>query len=222
MPPFPRQKIGRIKELAEKSNKPEIGEALGEIYDNIIRNAVYHSDYVLHENSMHLMKDSRFSKEQGCFTPLVTFEELEELINNAFAFYSAFFFLYERCRRLLADFKNMIVPYDLHCKGLLELLFDEEHRLIGFRVYWPNGSCSEYGRSKDASMGVNLQFEKDGSINLFVGRLASNPSKFSPLVEEGDAPNYPVRPDTDIRPHWPQPLAIYRLPLDSGLEDVGT
>jgi len=127
-PPAPGQKIKRIRELAEKAKMPNIGEALNEIYDGIIRNAVYHSDYVLHERNMHLLKGHRFSKGHG--SQVVNFDELSELITDSFAFYTALFSLYERCRCSFVDFKNVFIPYDLHYKGLMELVFDIEERLV--------------------------------------------------------------------------------------------
>lgn len=202
-PPSPGQRIKRIMHLAEKAELPKIGEAVAEIYDNIIRNAVYHSDYVLHQRGMHLQKNYRFSKTRGHGTPVVDFDELGELITNAFAFYSALFALYERCRRSFTDFKNAIMPYDVHYKGLMELVFDVEDRLIGFRVYWPNGTLSQYSRTKDGCVGTNIVFNTDRSINFMVGLYASKPGTFSLLVEHDSEPSYPPRPGTEIRPYWP-------------------
>ena len=136
-PPSPLQKIKKIVELSEQVKMPQIGEALTEIYDSIIRNAVYHSDYILHGQAMHLRSASRLSKKHGYYTPAVEFEDLTALINNAFAFYSALFSLYNRCRKSFTDFKGRILPYDQHYKGLLEFLFSAEDVLVGFRVYWP-------------------------------------------------------------------------------------
>ncbi len=211
-PPSPRQKINRITELAEQAKMPKIGEALAEIYDNIIRNAVYHSDYVLHERNMHLLKDHHFSKKKLHCTQVVEFDELDELITNAFAFYTALFSLYERCRRSFTDFKHAFMPYDVHYKGVMEFVFDGEDRLIGFRVYWPNESYSEYSRTKDGCVGRNIVFNPDRSINFMVGLYASRPGTFSPLVEHDAQPNYPPRPGTEMRPYWPKKLAVYKLP----------
>jgi hypothetical protein len=96
---------------------------------------------------MHLRKGHRQSKKDLHLSSVVEFDELEELITAAFAFYTALFSLYERCRGSFTDFENAIVPYDVPYKGLLELLFDSEDKLIGFHVYWPNGSYSMYARS---------------------------------------------------------------------------
>lgn len=211
-PPSPGQKIKRINELAEKAGMPRIGEALAEICDSVIRNAVYHSDYVVHERNMHLLKDYRFSKKKSCGTQVVDFDELDELIRNAFAFYTALFSLYERCRRSFTDFKNASIPYDVHYKGLMEFVFDGEDRLIGFRVYWPNGSYSEYSRTKDGCVARNIVFNPDRSTNFMVGLYASEPGTFSPLLERNAEPNYPPRPGTEIRPYWPPDLTPYKLP----------
>jgi hypothetical protein len=147
---------------------------------------------------------------------VVDFDELNELITNAFAFYSALFSLYERCRRSFTHLKNAFLPYDIHYKGLLEFVFDTENRLIGFRIYWPNESYSEYSRTKDGSSGANILPNPDRSINFMVGIYASDPGTFSPLVEKDAEPIYPPRPGTDIRPYWPQDLKVYRLPGEPG------
>jgi hypothetical protein len=59
---------------------PKIAEALTEIYDNAIRNAVYHSDYILHDGKMHLRKDFRKSKAEKHHSQVVEFTELATLI----------------------------------------------------------------------------------------------------------------------------------------------
>ena len=48
MPVFPEKKIKEIEEMSANAGMPEVGTALRGIYDPIIRNAVYHSDYVVH------------------------------------------------------------------------------------------------------------------------------------------------------------------------------
>jgi hypothetical protein len=212
-PPSPLQKIKRIKEMGDAAGMPKIGEALTEIYDSVVRNAVYHSDYILHDRKMHLNKDFRKSKtENGIYTPVVEFKELAELISEAFAFYGALSALYERCLRSFTDFKDRFLPYDHHYKGLLELVFGAEDKLTGFRVYWPNSHLSVFVRTDEGCDGRNLEFDPNGSINFFVGLYASRRGSFSPLVEHDAKPLYPERPGTTIRPHWPDPLKGYKLP----------
>lgn len=215
LPPSPGQKIKRIKELSERADMPKVAEALAQIHDKAIRNAVYHSDYVLHDRNMHLLSDHRFSKKEKCFTPAVGYDELDELIMNAFAFYSALLALYERCLRSFTDLKNAFVPYDPHYKGLMEFLFDNEDRVIGFRAYWPNGCCGQYSRSESGCVATNIVFNRDGSINFMVGLYASQPGSFSPLVDHDAQPAYAPRPGTTVRPHWPSDSRPYKLTAET-------
>lgn len=207
--PSPKKKIKRIRELSEQAKLPNVGKGLEEIYDDTIRNAVYHSDYILHGSQMRLRSDHRKPKGQNILTPVVEFAELEEIISNAFAFYSALFALYERCRNSFTDFKDKLIPFDCHYKGIMEFVFGKDDGLIGFRVYWPNGSQSEFSRTEAGCVGQNITFDSDGSINFFVGIYAVKPGTFSPLVEFNSQPNYPCCPGTEFRPHWPNPLGAY-------------
>lgn len=210
--PSPTVKIRRIEELATAAGMPSIPAAIAEIYDNVIRNAVYHSDYTVHEGQMRLLSDSRLSKKHLHYTTVVEFNELEELSANAFAFYSALFQLYERCRGvLLKDFKDALMPFDSHYKGLMEFVFDDADRLCGYRTYWPNGSYSEYTRTDNGCTALNLVFKGD-DVDFMVGFYANNPGTFSPLVERDAEPIYAARPGTEIRPHWPYDLKCYTLP----------
>ena len=213
IPPTPSQKIKRISELAKKASMEPVGTGLAENYDFVLRNAVYHSDYVLHDDSLIIRRGSRLSKKEGHYTPRIDLEEMDEVITSAFAYFSALYSLYERCRRSFGDFQNAFLPYDGHYKGILQLLFDLEGVLIGFRVYWPNGTTGEYARTKDACTGHNLSFDPDGSINFMVGLIASKRGPFSPLVEEGHEPTYATVPGTEIRPHWPADLKVYKLAI---------
>ena len=52
---------------------------------------------------------------------------------------------------------------------VLELLANSEIGLFGYRVYFSNGSHAEFSRSGEGTEAMNLQFERDGSINYFVG-----------------------------------------------------
>jgi hypothetical protein len=212
-PPSPGKKIGRIKKLANDAKLPMVGEALDSIYDRIIRNAVYHSDYTLSTGELRLRGEYRFSKKKNYSSQVVEWDELGELFTDTFAFYTALFSLYERCRKSFGDFRFAFIPFDGFYKGILQLLFDDEDRLAGFRLYWPNTSVSEFKRIGSASTGVNLHFDSDGSINFMVGLYASKPGRFSPLVEHNGLPSYSEIPGTRLRPHWPDDLKVYTLDL---------
>ena len=50
--PSPTKKIKKIQEMADKVKISEVGKALHQIYNSTIRNAVYHSDDVVHNGSV--------------------------------------------------------------------------------------------------------------------------------------------------------------------------
>jgi hypothetical protein len=205
----PIAKINEIDDLSKKAGVPDVGAALRGIYNSTIRNAVYHSDYALHSDSLRLLSDHLYSKKQGVMTPVVTFDELGEVTGEAFAFHSALLILWKRQRKLFIDFKDKILPYDHVYKGVIEYTFENDS-LNGFRAYWPNGTVGVYSRSSDGQCtGQNIEFRTDGSIDFFVGLYASNPSGYSPLVETGSEPLYAMIPGTDKRPHWPVDLKPY-------------
>lgn len=211
VPPSPGRKIQRISEFAKKAQFPDVGQALEGIYDSAIRNAVYHSDYTLTDKELRLLAGTRLSKKEGVYTPVVALDELNNLVVDTFAFYRALFGLYERCRKSFGDFQGAFLPYDGYYKGVLQLVFDDEASLAGYRVYWPNESVSEYSRGRNGCAGSNLVFDPDGSINFMVGLYASKPGPFSPLVEYGGQPAYAPVPGTTERPHWPEDLKVYKL-----------
>jgi hypothetical protein len=207
----PDKKIKEIEALAGRAGLPEVGSSLRSIYNSVIRNAVYHSDYAIHDGSMRLLSGNFLSKKRGVYTPLITFDELAEVTNDAFAFHSALLALYKRARNTFTDFRDCFLPYDPHYKGILEFTFDGD-TLTGFRTYWPNGTIGMCCRALDGqSYAQNIRFNPDGSVNFMVGILASRPGTFSPCVEEGAEPIYATVPGTDKRPYWPIKPESYRL-----------
>jgi hypothetical protein len=75
IPASPEKKIKEIVELSGKAGLPEIGTALKGIYNPTIRNAVYHSDYAIHDNSMHLLSGNYLSKKNGILTPEIMYDD---------------------------------------------------------------------------------------------------------------------------------------------------
>jgi hypothetical protein len=207
----PEKKIKEIEDLSAKAGLPEVGFALRSIYNQTIRNAVDHSDYVIHDESMRLLSGNFLSRKSGVHTPLITFEELAEITNGAFAFHSALLALWKRSRNTFTDFRERFLPYDPRYKGILEFTFEGD-TLTGFRTYWPNGTVGVCCRALSGqSHAENIVFSPDGSIDFMVGILASTPSSFSPCVEEGEEPAYANVPGTEKRPYWPDKPRTYKL-----------
>ena len=54
---------------------------------------------------------------------------------------------------------------------VLELLTNDELGLYGFSVHFSNGNKATYARTPKGTDATNVMFEKNGSINFFVGSL---------------------------------------------------
>jgi hypothetical protein len=197
--------------MADEAGLADVGTALEGIYNATIRNAVFHSDYAIHDNSMRLLSGTFCSRKDGTNTPLIAFDELGEVTSEAFAFHSALLQLWRRQRTLFTDFRGKFLPYDEAYKGILEYLFEGDV-LNGFRAYWPNGTISTCTRTINGqSTAQNIAFNDDDSINFFVGEIFSDRDAFSPCVERGKRPYYGVVPGTDKRPYWPEIRQAYEL-----------
>ena len=65
VPASPIAKINEIDKMATKAGVPDVGSALKGIYNSTIRNAVYHSDYAIHNDSLRLLSGNHYSKKEG-------------------------------------------------------------------------------------------------------------------------------------------------------------
>ncbi|MCH7960638.1 MAG: hypothetical protein IID08_10930 [Candidatus Hydrogenedentes bacterium] len=101
-------------------------------------------------------------------------------------------------RRLWGERAGEGIPYDLHYKGIIEVLVDDEALMNGFKVHWPNASESVYRRTKDGIEMTNCHLDiKNANIDFFVGLYARKPGTFSPLVEIDASPVYTPLEGTD-------------------------
>lgn len=134
----------------------------------------------------------------------LSYEELDDKICSAKAFIAAFFQIELDCRRFWGSRKETGIPYDPTYKGLMEILVDKLGAMCGFKVHWPNESESYYIRTKDKVDMVNCLFDlKNYRIELMVGLYAQRPSKFSPLVEQGNQPIYTKLSGVNAPLTWP-------------------
>lgn len=193
------RKIKIVKELSVEAGLPEVGKIFDEFYNNHLRNAVGHSDYILADEGFRCRGGISGSKAFR-----IPYAELDEIISAAKAFISSFFQAELSTRQTWGLQKHQALPYDRHYKGLIEILVDHQDLMCGFRVHWPNGSESTYRRTEDGIEMTNCYFDPDGAtIALFVNQYAKDPSEFSPLVERHAKPVYSKLDGCDIVPTWP-------------------
>ncbi|MEP1922673.1 MAG: hypothetical protein ABJJ43_06510 [Ekhidna sp.] len=192
------RKIEIIKTLSNKANL-KVGEIFDDFYDNRIRNAISHSDYILTEDSFRcrggISGDNGFEK---------TFDDLDKMLLSAKAFIAAFFCIEQTARSIWGEMANKAIPYDNHYKGMMEVLADKNELMCGFKVHWPNETDSTYRRTADGVEMTNcMPAIQQNTLELMVGLYASDPSTFSPLVEKNGRPVYTKREGNDEPLHWP-------------------
>lgn len=194
---FPAQKIKILKQLSKEENL-QIGEIFDEFYRADLRNAISHSDFIFTDEGF------RCRNGNGANAFEISFEELDALLTKAKIFIGTFFGLEKDCRHYWGSkFANKGVPYDPNYKGIMEVLADDEGIMNGFKVHWPNMTDSTYRRTADGIDMTNCSWGKDLNIELFVGRYARNPSRFSPLVEANELPRYTRISNSDQELNWP-------------------
>src|SRR6266850_2080843 len=160
IPPSATKKYRRVKELAVEASRQDVADAVDAFFDDRIRNAFSHSDYIITETSF------RFT-EKG-IPQQIPVATLDEIIQRAFAFFGALLYQHQRWLRRLGKSKRY---HRMPNYEVLELLTDEAADLHGFRVHFSNGNSATYARRPSGVEATNLVFERDGSINFTVGPL---------------------------------------------------
>ncbi|MEM5472773.1 hypothetical protein WNZ14_13655 [Hoeflea sp. AS60] len=195
------RKIEIIKALSKEADLP-VGELYDEFYNNRLRNAVQHSDFILTEDDFRSRRGVSGTKSFK-----LTYEELDTIITKAKAFISAVFQLDLDARQVWGSKKGQAIPYDAHYKGLMEVLVDDRNLMCGFAVHWPNDSESMYRRTEAGVEMVNCMVNlKQATIDLWVGLYAQKRGTFSPLVEANGDPKYSPLDKSEIRPEWPKDI----------------
>ncbi len=161
VPPSATQKFKAIKQRAADVHYPELNGAIDKFFDERVRNAFFHSDYVLTEEY--------FRFREGGLAQQIDVDTLDRLITECFAFYGVFMGLHDRWLHMLGRGKRFY-----KCPGyeVLELLSTEEEGLYGFNMHFSTGSKATFMRRKSTgTMGsTNILFDK-GGINFNVGSL---------------------------------------------------
>ena len=198
------RKIQIIKKLSAEAGLPNSGTIFDDFYNNHLRNAVGHSDYILAEDEFRCRGGTDIRKPFR-----MSYTKLAETLIAAKAFITAFFQVELGARRVWGLNKQKAVPYDRHYKGLMEILVTPQDVMCGFRVLWPNCTESRYRRTESGVEMINC-YTEGATIALLVGQYAQHPDGFSPLVERGAEPVYNRLDDSYVIPTWPADAEAYR------------
>jgi len=196
------KKIDIIKRLSKEAGL-EVGTIFDDFYNNRLRNAISHSDYILTDEDFRCRGGI-----SGMRAFKIPYEELDRILMSAKAFIAAFFSVEQLARQFFGTKKQQAIPYDPDYKGLMEVLVDNRDLMCGFRVHWPNNSQSTYRRTEEGIDMDNCSLDlKNATISLFVGLYARNPGQFSPLVERDANPVYTKLEGCDEPPTWSSAMA---------------
>jgi len=195
---FPTHKIEIITQLSKEAGLA-IGNLFDEFYDNMLRNAISHSDYIITDTEF---RSRHGTGAMGAFG--IPLETLNVIITKAQLFISAFFELDRAARSIWGQSSRRAIPYDPIYKGLMEILIDADGLMCGFKVHWPNNTESTYRRTEDGIDMVNCMLDmKHATIEFMVGLYARNPGAFSPLVNVDGVPVYTAIEGAEEVPCWP-------------------
>lgn len=192
------RKIELIQALSKEAGLT-VGTVFDEFYNNRLRNAVQHSDFILTDEEFRSRADL-----SGIKAFEISYSELNDILTKAKAFIAAYFQIEFHARDIWGGVRGKALPYDSHYKGLLECLADDDGLLCGFAIHWPNNSASTYRRTEKAVEMLNLSVSPSrADLETFVGLYASKPGTFGPLVEHDQSPIYTPLDKSDVRPEWP-------------------
>jgi hypothetical protein len=192
------RKIEIIKQLS-KDLGFDAGDIFDEFYDNRLRNAIAHSDYIIANDDFRCRGGL-----SGMKAFRIPYEELDKRLVAAKAFVAAFFQVELAARQIWGLHKQKAIPYDPLYKGLMEVLVDNRDVMCGFKVHWPNGSESMYRRTEYGIDMVNCMVSPEhATLQLMVGLFPRGRGPFSPLVEQGGVPVYSKIEGIDEPPVWP-------------------
>lgn len=133
-PPSSKRVVERTAERSRTAGFGQVGEVLGWFYSDAVRNAFFHSDYVLYRDELR-SREAWFVDRDGRRRRSVKLTELADLIDRVVLFYRVFMATYIQHRRSYRAEKQ--IEGRLGADGSVipvTLLADSERGLFGFRA----------------------------------------------------------------------------------------
>jgi hypothetical protein len=158
-PPSAKAKWHKILEMADAAKKQDLVRLIENVYDDQVRNAFSHSDYIITKET--------FRWTEGGLGGQLPLESLSNLIANAFSFTAKFVAIRNRWLKLCATMPR----YHRWPNYEVFELLKSDGKLDGFRVHFSNGSSARFHRSPAGVDLMNVVIEGDGTINFMVGLL---------------------------------------------------
>lgn len=157
IPPSMAQKINAVTDLATQAGEADLAAKINCVFDETLRNAVAHSDYILTADELRIREPG-----PGSSVPL---KDVDQKVNYTFRFVSG----------LLAAASNMKYALRRAPKyqkwanyEVLELLADE-NGVYRFHVHFSNGNKSTFMRTKDGVTQINMRTSK--GVGFMIGMI---------------------------------------------------
>jgi len=159
IPPSAKRKLNEIKRIALEAGESILKELIDSFFREDIRNAFSHSDYILGENFLRWT-------ESGA--PIdVSFENLDMLIDNCFAFYGALLRLQQEWLIGLARTRRF---HRWPQYEVLELLRSGNPAIVyGFRVHFSNGAKATFARQAAGVEADNIFLPRQQNLWMYSG-----------------------------------------------------
>lgn len=156
VPPSMRRKIKEIVDLATKAGEIDLVSKLNYVFDDKLRNALVHSDYVLTADQL------RRESGPAMAMPLT---DVDQKLNYTFRFLSGLLKAANNMKYALRRAKKYH-KWDQY--EVLELLADEKG-VYGFNVHFSNGNKSTFARTKDGVTQINMRTSK--GVGFMIGMI---------------------------------------------------
>jgi len=157
VPPSMTTKLREIIQLATKVREFELVSKLKYVFDDRLRNAVVHSDYILTADQLRTRESGPASAR--------SLRDVDRKINYTFKFLSGLLKAANNMKFVLACGKKYH-KWDNY--EVLELLSDE-NGVYGFNVHFSNGSKSTFKRTKQGVTQINMRLQ-DG-VGFMIGMI---------------------------------------------------
>jgi hypothetical protein len=157
IPPSMTRKVREIIQLATKVGEPDLASKLEYVFDDKLRNAVVHSDYVLTQNQLRTFGSGPASA--------FSLDDVDRKINFTFRFISGLLKAANNTKYVLSRGKKYH-KWDNY--EVLELLSDE-NGVYGFNVHFSNGNKSTFERTKQGVTQINMRLQD--SVGFMIGMI---------------------------------------------------
>jgi hypothetical protein len=133
VPPSSKAKVKFIRDYAETLGESEIIAVLDEVYNEALRNAFFHSDYILYNNELR-SHNSWFEHANNTRSQVMTGQELQDQLNAAINFFQAFMRIYIRSIRSYKENKRVTGRFGQNGEVVpMMLLGDKKYGLHGVK-----------------------------------------------------------------------------------------